>query len=158
MYIIEKNTVSTCTSFYAYLSTNGFPDQFVHWEMKMAVFQNASPNHPWQWLKMNKNRQMDTGGDVLSNSISHNDPKLTCENIDEWLFRGWTEWGTYCLQATLQFCILKPALAVITLLLQAFHLYSDGDFSWVQHATQGFMQDKIIASHTCFGGHMDVNC
>ena len=21
---------------------------------------------------------------------------------------------------------------------------------------QGFMQDKIIASHTCFGGHMDV--
>ena len=20
------------------------------------------------------------------------------------------------------------------------------------------MQDKIIASHTCFGGHMDVNC
>ena len=22
---------------------------------------------------------------------------------------------------------------------------------------QGFMQDKIIASHTCFGGHMDVN-
>ena len=23
---------------------------------------------------------------------------------------------------------------------------------------QGFMQDEIIASHTCFGGHMDVNC
>ena len=23
---------------------------------------------------------------------------------------------------------------------------------------QGFMQDKIIASHTCFGGHVDVNC
>ena len=23
---------------------------------------------------------------------------------------------------------------------------------------QGFRQDKIIASHTCFGGHMDVNC
>ena len=23
---------------------------------------------------------------------------------------------------------------------------------------QGFMQDKIIASHTCFGGHMDINC
>ena len=23
---------------------------------------------------------------------------------------------------------------------------------------QGLMQDKIIASHTCFGGHMDVNC
>ena len=22
---------------------------------------------------------------------------------------------------------------------------------------QGFMQDKIIASHTCFGGHTDVN-
>ena len=23
---------------------------------------------------------------------------------------------------------------------------------------QGFMQDQIIASHTCFGGPMDVNC
>ena len=23
---------------------------------------------------------------------------------------------------------------------------------------QGFMQDKMIASQTCFGGHMDVNC
>ena len=23
---------------------------------------------------------------------------------------------------------------------------------------QGFMQDKIIASQPCFGGHMDVNC
>ena len=25
-------------------------------------------------------------------------------------------------------------------------------------ANQGFMQDNIIASHTCFDGHMDVNC
>ena len=24
--------------------------------------------------------------------------------------------------------------------------------------SQGFMQDHIIASHTCFGGQMDVNC
>ena len=23
---------------------------------------------------------------------------------------------------------------------------------------QGLMQDKNFASHTCFGGHMDVNC
>ena len=26
------------------------------------------------------------------------------------------------------------------------------------HSRQGFMQDTIIASHPCFGGHMDVNC
>ena len=25
-------------------------------------------------------------------------------------------------------------------------------------ACQGFMQDKIIVSHTCFDGHVDVNC
>ena len=25
-------------------------------------------------------------------------------------------------------------------------------------SARGFMQDNIIASHTCFGGHMDVNC
>ena len=23
---------------------------------------------------------------------------------------------------------------------------------------QGFMQNQIIASHTCFGGHIDINC
>ena len=23
---------------------------------------------------------------------------------------------------------------------------------------QGFVQDQIVVSHTCFGGHMDVNC
>ena len=27
-----------------------------------------------------------------------------------------------------------------------------------QGMRQGFMQDKIIVSPTCFGGHMDVNC
>ena len=26
------------------------------------------------------------------------------------------------------------------------------------NGSQGLMQDQIIASHTCFGGHMDVNC
>ena len=25
-------------------------------------------------------------------------------------------------------------------------------------ALPGFMQDQVIASRTCFGGHMDVNC
>ena len=28
----------------------------------------------------------------------------------------------------------------------------------VDAGQQAFMQDKIIASHTGFGGHMDVNC
>ena len=27
-----------------------------------------------------------------------------------------------------------------------------------ERARQGFIQDPIIASHTCFGGHMDVSC
>ena len=26
------------------------------------------------------------------------------------------------------------------------------------YGMQGFMQDQIIASHICFGGHVDVNC
>ena len=30
--------------------------------------------------------------------------------------------------------------------------------SLVDSVLQGFMQDKIITCHTCFGGHMDVNC
>ena len=28
----------------------------------------------------------------------------------------------------------------------------------IEVVKQCFMQDNIIASHTCFDGHMDVNC
>lgn len=31
-------------------------------------------------------------------------------------------------QATLQFCVVKPLMAVITVILQAFGKYKDGDF------------------------------
>ncbi|RCU35013.1 hypothetical protein DVA76_18410, partial [Acinetobacter baumannii] len=31
-------------------------------------------------------------------------------------------------QATLQFCVVKPLMAVITVLLQTFGKYKDGDF------------------------------
>ena len=36
--------------------------------------------------------------------------------------------------------------------------YRSRDAAWNLGQTQGFMQDQIIASHTRFGGHMDVNC
>lgn len=39
--------------------------------------------------------------------------------------------GTPCLspvQATLQFCIVKPLMAIVTIILQAFGKYHDGDF------------------------------
>lgn len=35
------------------------------------------------------------------------------------------------LQATLQFCVVKPLMAVITVVLQAFGKYKDGDFKYV---------------------------
>ncbi|NXU51004.1 T184A protein, partial [Turnix velox] len=35
----------------------------------------------------------------------------------------------FCKQATLQFCIVKPLMAVITIILQAFGKYHDGDFN-----------------------------
>lgn len=34
-------------------------------------------------------------------------------------------------QATLQFCVVKPLMAVITVILQAFGKYRDGDFKYV---------------------------
>ena len=33
-------------------------------------------------------------------------------------------------QATLQFCVVKPLMAMITVILQAFGKYRDGDFEW----------------------------
>ncbi|XP_075383729.1 transmembrane protein 184A isoform X2 [Tenrec ecaudatus] len=35
----------------------------------------------------------------------------------------------FCKQATLQFCIVKPAMAALTIVLQAFGKYNDGDFN-----------------------------
>lgn len=32
------------------------------------------------------------------------------------------------MQATLQFCIVKPLMAIVTIILQAFGKYHDGDF------------------------------
>ena len=31
-------------------------------------------------------------------------------------------------------------------------------YYYVMYHSQGFMQNNIIASHTCFGGHMGVDC
>ena len=51
-----------------------------------------------------------------------------------------------------------------TCFIYRISLFSDQNISKTQSlrifvsVCQGFMQDKIIASHTCFGGHMDVNC
>ncbi|KAK3091175.1 hypothetical protein FSP39_017723 [Pinctada imbricata] len=46
----------------------------------------------------------------------------------------------FCKQATLQFCIVKPVMALITLILQAFSLYKDGNFS----PSSGFLYITIV--------------
>ncbi|WAQ96635.1 T184B-like protein [Mya arenaria] len=46
----------------------------------------------------------------------------------------------FCKQATLQFCLVKPLMAVITLILQAFNLYQDGNFA----ADSGYLYITII--------------
>ena len=50
---------------------------------------------------------------------------------------------------------MSPSIIRLTKLL---YLTPTGLTISVLQALQGFMQDKIIASHTCFDGHMDVNC
>lgn len=46
----------------------------------------------------------------------------------------------FCKQAALQFCIVKPLMAVITLILQAFSKYRDGDFS----PSSGYLYITIV--------------
>ncbi|XP_023685750.1 transmembrane protein 184A-like isoform X1 [Paramormyrops kingsleyae] len=46
----------------------------------------------------------------------------------------------FCKQATLQFCVVKPIMAVITIFLQAFGKYHDGDFN----VTGGYLYITII--------------
>lgn len=46
----------------------------------------------------------------------------------------------FCKQATLQFCVVKPLMAVSTVVLQAFGKYWDGDFD----VTSGYLYVTII--------------
>ncbi|XP_067311207.1 transmembrane protein 184B-like isoform X2 [Pseudorasbora parva] len=46
----------------------------------------------------------------------------------------------FCKQATLQFCVVKPLMAMITVILQAFGKYRDGDFN----AASGYLYVTII--------------
>ncbi|KAM4530883.1 transmembrane protein 184B-like isoform 1-T1 [Odontesthes bonariensis] len=46
----------------------------------------------------------------------------------------------FCKQATLQFCVVKPLMAVITVILQAFGKYKDGDFN----VASGYLYATII--------------
>ncbi|XP_028990835.1 transmembrane protein 184ba isoform X1 [Betta splendens] len=46
----------------------------------------------------------------------------------------------FCKQATLQFCVVKPLMAVITVILQAYGKYRDGDFN----VASGYLYVTII--------------
>ncbi|XP_043924378.1 transmembrane protein 184B isoform X3 [Protopterus annectens] len=46
----------------------------------------------------------------------------------------------FCKQATLQFCVVKPLMAIITVILQAFGKYRDGDFD----VASGYLYITII--------------
>ncbi|XP_069823344.1 transmembrane protein 184B isoform X2 [Dendropsophus ebraccatus] len=46
----------------------------------------------------------------------------------------------FCKQATLQFCVVKPLMAAITVILQAFGKYRDGDFN----VASGYLYVAII--------------
>ncbi|XP_078093591.1 transmembrane protein 184ba [Mustelus asterias] len=46
----------------------------------------------------------------------------------------------FCKQATLQFCVVKPLMAIITVVLQAFGKYKDGDFN----VASGYLYITIV--------------
>ncbi|CAK6961701.1 transmembrane protein 184ba [Scomber scombrus] len=46
----------------------------------------------------------------------------------------------FCKQATLQFCVVKPLMAIITVVLQAYGKYKDGDFN----VASGYLYITII--------------
>ncbi|KAG8436305.1 hypothetical protein GDO86_007419 [Hymenochirus boettgeri] len=46
----------------------------------------------------------------------------------------------FCKQATLQFCVVKPLMAAVTVILQAFGKYKDGDFN----VASGYLYVTII--------------
>lgn len=61
----------------------------------------------------------------------------------------------FCKQATLQFCVVKPLMAIITVVLQAYGKYKDGDFKWVLHLT--LFEAPILLEQPIRKGHKVIN-
>lgn len=68
-------------------------------------------------------------------------------------------------QATLQFCVVKPIMAVITIILQAYGKYHDGDFKWAAPLypfhSLCILHIHVIASRLLFFSvyaHMETIC
>lgn len=63
--------------------------------------------------------------EIRGKTIEHSYFYLTCCIAGKGYTIGFLR---FCKQATLQFCIIKPLMALLTLILQAFKKYHDGDF------------------------------
>ena len=55
-------------------------------------------------------------------------------------------------------CVSPYAVAVTKVTSRHQTTLIDGLPKSYRNLACGFMQNQIIASHTCFGGHMDVKC
>lgn len=66
----------------------------------------------------------------------------SCKNCTCWLngLQYTISFLRFCKQATLQFCVVKPVMAVITLFLQFFDLYQDGNWS----SKSGYLYVTIV--------------
>lgn len=63
--------------------------------------------------------------EIRNKTIPHSYLHLTCCISGKSYTIGFLR---FCKQMTLQFCIVKPIMALVTLILQAFKKYHDGDF------------------------------
>lgn len=68
-------------------------------------------------------------------------------------------------QATLQFCVVKPLMAVITVILQAFGKYRDGDFKYactttysLFHLEHEFPHEQLFPQLKGFSDHKGIFC
>ncbi|TRY88404.1 hypothetical protein DNTS_018306 [Danionella cerebrum] len=52
----------------------------------------------------------------------------------------------FCKQATLQFCVVKPLMAAITVVLQAFNKYRDGDFKYALLFSSPLLSSPLLSS------------
>jgi len=111
--------------------------------------QSGSCASASRWACTSRSEEGGSGSLQLGRALSEACMPISTENT------GWSTcdhvwFVSLSLQATLQFCLVKPLVAVATIILEATGSYHEGDLKWVLHVAN--LTFDLLPKHTWWCG------